>query len=267
MKIALIQLSAAHHKKKNLDKALRLTLRAVLNKAQFILLPEVFNYRGPAHQKTGYHEIAETIPGESTVPFMVYARAHKVFILVGSLYEKIKGTKKIYNTSVLITDQGRVAAKYRKIHLFDARLGKKSIQESEYLLAGESTKTVTIKDFKVGLSVCYDLRFPELYGRYKKEGVNIITVPSSFTKPTGQAHFETLLRARAIENLAFVLAPNQFGKTKNGVVTYGNSMVVDPWGKIIARASGHREEIIYASLDKKTLAQARKNLPGIAKKI
>ena len=120
-----------------------------------------------------------------------------------------------------------------------------------------------VKGFKVGLSICYDLRFPELYQKYKNHSVDILTVPSSFTKTTGQAHWEVLLRARAIENLAYVLAPNQFGKTANGVFTYGNSMIVNPWGKILAKASDNKEEIIYANLDKEILTEVRRRLPAI----
>lgn len=263
MKIALIQTNAGGKKRKNLDDALRLTLEAISRKAEFICLPEVFNYRGTPHLKNGYHSIAENIPGESTVPFMILARAKKIFILIGSVYEKVKETKKIYNTSVLIDDKGRIKARYRKINLFDARLGKKVLDEAKYFLPGRYPVTADVKDFKIGLSICYDLRFPGLYQQYKKAGVDIITVPSSFTKVTGQAHWEILLRARAIEGLAYVLAPNQFGITPSGVATHGNSIVVDPWGKIVARGRGQNQDIVYADVQKKILADARGKLPGI----
>ncbi len=269
MKIALIQLNAGSDKKKNLDAALRLTCEAIRNKARFILLPEVFNYRGKPDAQNGFHSIAENIPGPSTEPLMILARANRVFILAGSIYEKVTGEKKVYNTSVLINDKGKIAARYRKIHLFDARLGKKIIREPQFFLSGKNPVTASVGGFKAGLSICYDLRFPDLYKHYAKAGAQILCVPSSFTATTGEAHWEILLRARAIENLCYILAPNQFGKTPAGIETYGNSMVVDPWGKILARASGAntsgaRQEILYADIDKKTLLESRKKLPGIA---
>jgi len=269
LKVALIQLNSGGNKKKNLDRALRLTYEAARKNAEWILLPEVFNYRGRAHPKNGYRSIAEPIPGPSTIPLMILARAHRVFILMGSLYEKTQG-KKSYNTSILINDKGNIVAKYRKINLFRARLPRRqaglsgnAIDESKNLLAGKSPRIAAVKNFKVGLSICYDLRFPELYRRYKKAGADILCVPSSFTKPTGEAHWKALLRARAIENLAYVLAPAQFGKTPSGVVTYGHSMVVDPWGRVLKEASGNREEIIYATIEKSVLAEQRKKLPGV----
>lgn len=262
MKVALIQLNAGDDKKRNLDRALRLTLEAIRRKAEFILLPEVFNYRGKSHLKKGYKPVAEYIPGPSTIPFMIFAKAHRVFILAGSIYERVKRQSKVYNTSVLINDKGKIIAKYRKIHLFKAALSKKNIDESKCLLAGKALKIEWVKDFKVGLSICYDLRFPELFRRYQKAGVDVICIPSSFTKTTGQAHWEVLLRARAIENLCYILAPNQFGKTPNGVETYGNSLIVDPWGKILARAPLNKTEILYAAIDIERLKGARRRLPA-----
>jgi nitrilase len=119
----------------------------------------------------------------------------------------------------------------------------------------------------IGISICYDLRFPELYQRYARQGAEILCVPSAFTKMTGMAHWEVLLRARAIENLCYVLAPNQIGRDGNGVPSYGNSMIIDPWGKILARASGSKEEIIYADLDKRALKDQRAILPGRGKAV
>ncbi len=264
VKVALIQVNAGSDRRRNLDRVLHLALQAVRHQAEFILLPEVFSFRGKPDPKTGYQKFAESIPGPSTVPLMILARAHKVFILAGSLYEKSPGTRqKVFNTSVLINDQGKVQAKYRKIHLFNARLKGKSINESKVLLAGKSPVTTNICGFKVGMSICYDLRFPELYQRYQKAGVDILVVPSSFTKTTGLTHWEILLRARAIENLCYVLAPNQFGITPSGTATYGNSMAIDPWGRVLARAGGNREEVLYATLHKKALVESRQKLPGI----
>ncbi len=263
MKTALIQLNASDNKQKNIEGALRLAQRAINNGAQFILLPEVFNYRGLAHLKNGYSFAAENIPGVSSLPFLKLAKQHRVFILIGSLYEKIKNSTKVFNTSVLIDDQGKVAAKYRKIHLFEAIVDGKNLKESRFFKAGKNPAIAAVKDFQIGMTICYDLRFPEIYRAYARRGVDVLCIPSSFTKTTGQAHWETLLRARAIENLAYVLAPNQFGVGHAGVETFGNSMIIDPWGKIIARAKSDKEEIIYATLQKEELSKARKRLPNI----
>ena len=266
MNIALIQVNAGSDKRKNLDQALRLTLQAIRNKAEFILLPEIFHFRGKPNLKTGYRNFAESIPGPSSVPLMILARAHKVFILAGSLYEKSPGTRhRVYNTSVLINDKGKIQAKYRKVNLFEARLGKKSIDETTYLKAGRTPAVTSVKGFKIGMSICYDLRFSALYEEYRKRRIDILTVPSSFTKPTGQAHWEVLLRARAIENLCYVLAPNQFGKAPSGVFAYGNSMIVDPWGKVLAKASSNKKEVIYVTLHKTAITESRQKLPGIMK--
>ena len=265
MKIALIQLNARDNKKKNIDRALRLTLQAVRSKARFILLPELFNFRGSAKSKKGLASVAEPIPRESLIPFMILAKARRVFILAGSIYEKAKGTNKVYNTSVLIDDKGRIRAQYRKINLFKALVDGKKIDESKRFLAGCTLAMAMVGEFKAGLSICYDLRFPELFRRYAEKGADILCVPSSFTETTGRAHWEILLRARAVENLCYVLAPGQFGKTPNGVTTYGNSMVVDPWGKILTRASGNREGVLYADISKEEILKARQKLPHARK--
>jgi nitrilase len=142
-------------------------------------------------------------------------------------------------------------------------LRDKEIQESKNFLAGNRLATGRVSDFKVGMTVCYDLRFPGLFVEYARRGCDVLTVPASFTFQTGEAHWEVLLRARAIENLSYILAPNQCGTTPNGVRTYGNSMVIDPWGRILARAATDGEEIIYAELQRETLKTARSALPAV----
>ena len=250
MKTAVIQLKSANNKEKNIKKALCLVKCAIERKAKFILLPEAFNFRGKVDPREGFGDVAEQIPGPSIIPLMEAAKKNKVTILAGSICEKISGERKAYNTSVLINTRGGIAAKYRKIHLFDARIGKAGVQESQYFKEGRKPVMAAVGPWNVGLSICYDLRFPGLYLTYRERGADILCVPSAFTKMTGQAHWETLLRARAIENICYVLAPNQIGKDGKGVVSYGNSMIIDPWGKILARASGNREEIIFAELNK-----------------
>ncbi len=252
MKTAVIQLNATKDKSKNIEKAIDLVRQAITQRAEFILLPEVFNFRGKL-----VSGVSENIPGETIRPLMVLAKENNVFILAGSIYEKIKEDTKFYNTSVLINNQGNIAAKYRKNHLFDAVLGGKKILESKQFSPGRRIVFADIKGFRAGLSICYDLRFSEMYRKYALGGAHLMCVPAAFIQETGRDHWEVLLRARAIENVCYVLAPNQMGKDNRGIVSYGHSMIIDPWGKILARASGTKEGVIYANLDKKFLKEKR----------
>jgi len=260
MKVAVIQLCATADKKKNLQKASSFCRKGIRSKAKFILLPELFNYRGAAKD---FSSIAELIPGESTRPLIELARKHKVTILAGSVYEKILGSKKVFNTSVLIDSRGKIAAKYRKTNLFDAVIGRKKIKESDRFAAGKQFVTAQIGEYKIGLSICYDLRFSKIYRYHAKKGAHILCVPSAFTKTTGRAHWEILLRARAIENLCYVLAPNQAGHPSKGTASYGNSMIVDPWGKILVRGPLNSEGVFYADIKMDEIKKARKILPSV----
>lgn len=256
-----MQMNSGGDKHKNIARAKELVQEAIAHHARFILLPEVFNFRGSGTIHELPRRISEFIPGESLRPLISLAKAHRVNILAGSVYEKAEGTKKIYNTSVLIDEQGKIEAKYRKINLFDAVIGRKVIKESKVFGMGRKVAVGQVENFKIGLSVCYDLRFPRLYKRYAAKGADVFCVPASFTRITGQAHWEILLRARAIENLCYVLAPNQVGKDGKQIASYGHSMIIDPWGKILAEASGHQEEVIYARLEREVLNRARKMFP------
>lgn len=270
-RVAAIQTDSRTNKDKNLRKAEKLITQAAKQKARFIVLPEVFNYRGDLK---GVALAAETIPGPSTNLISRLAKKHKVWILIGSLMEKSRrrgsgasssGTphSKPYNTSVLINPSGKIIAKYRKIHLFDIKLENKIILESHRNTAGKKPKIVSIDNVKVGLSICYDLRFPELFRYYSKKYTEIICIPSSFTQKTGQAHWHTLVRARAIENLCYVIAPDQAGIGSEGVKTYGHSLIVDPWGKILAEGPPNKEAVIIADLDFDYLKKVRLNLPAL----
>ncbi len=261
MKVALIQFNASADKGDNLRRAKAMVLEAIDHKAKWILLPEIFSFRGNLQNKDVLQQAAEGIPDTTTKEFSKVAKLKSVHILLGSLFEKApKG--KAYNTSVAIAPDGKIV-KYRKIHLFDARLGDNIILESNYIVAGQKLQTALVGEFEVGLSVCYDLRFPALYQAYAHKGATVMTVPSCFTKITGEAHWEALLRARAIENLSYVLAPNQVGKDARGVFSFGNSLIVDPWGTIIARGSNDQEEIIYADIHQEKIKEARSKLPGL----
>lgn len=262
MKTAVIQMNSSSDKRRNIEKALSFVHTAAGRGARFVLLPEVFNYRGGIKTKKDLRTISEEIPGGSLRPFLDAAPRYKAFILAGSIYEKAKDSQKVYNTSALISPAGKIIAKYRKIHLFDAILKEKAIRESDSFLAGEKTVVAQVEGFNVGMSICYDLRFPELYRAYAGRGAQIFSVPSVFTKITGQAHWKVLLRARAIENLCYVLAPNQIGRDAKGIEAFGHSMMVNPWGEVLAEASGDREEIIFAEISLKEIQKARQILPA-----
>ncbi len=264
MKVALLQYCATQDKEANLAQALAMSREAIEGGAKFILLPEVFNFRGDSRNKELFAKAAEKVPGPSTDAVIPLAKKHNVSFLLGSILEKASQTL-AYNTSVFIDSRGSIAAKYRKINLFDARIGDKIVREADCFRAGRRPTTVKIGEFRMGLSICYDLRFPELYRNYAREGVEILTVPSCFTKKTGEAHWETLLRARAIENLSYVLAPNQVGIDARGMQAYGHSMIISPWGEVIARGSGGGQEIIFGEINMEEVRMARQILPGIIK--
>jgi len=170
----------------------------------------------------------------------------------------------VFNTSVLFDPHGHIVARYRKIHLFDVDIREHvTIRESDTRVGGADIVTAPTELGMVGMSVCYDLRFPELYRRLTLSGAEVITVPSAFTFPTGAAHWEVLLRARAIENQVYVIAPDQIGRSPSGVLDFGNSMIVDPWGTVLARAAD-RETIIFAEIDRDHQDRVRRELPCLA---
>ena len=262
MKVAAIQLDVGEFKDKNIAKALHFVKNAIEHGAKAVFLPEVFNYRGPL-DKNILKEISETIPGPSLKPLMEIAKQHRVFIVAGSIYEKIPKSTKVYNTSVVINDYGRIAARYRKIHLFDAVVVDRVVKEAQNFSAGKTPVISPFGPMKMGMTVCYDLRFPDLFKKYGKKGCEVIAVPANFTYETGKAHWEVLLRARAIENLSYIVAANQCGTSSTGMRAFGNSLIVDPWGGVLARASTEREEIIFAELQKEALEYTRAILPAI----
>ncbi len=257
---AAVQMTASSSKEENLAKAETFVRLAAERGAALVVLPEVFSWRG-RHKKEP--EQVEPIPGPTTRRLQDLATQLGIYLLAGSFLEKSDEVR-AYNTSLLINPQGALLAQYRKIHLFDVDIpGQVSIRESDSMKPGEEVIAASTPLGTVGLSVCYDLRFPELYRGLSRKGAEIISVPSAFTFPTGAAHWEALLRARAIENQVYIIAPNQIGKNVYGFADYGNSMIVDPWGKIIARAPD-RECFITAEIDLDYLEKVRKELPCLA---
>ncbi len=261
-KTAVIQIDSGSDKAKNLAKIEKFILEACSRQAKFIALPEVFNLRGVHDESI---ENAEDINSGETIQLIKkLARENQVWILAGSLMIKANDKGLPFNTSLLVSSTGELVASYKKMHLFDMVQGSTQIRESSRNQSGTSSQVAALniagQNCKLGMSICYDLRFPELYRKYADERVELITVPSAFTHYTGQAHWQVLCRARAIENQAYVIAPNQCG-TGGTVRSYGHSLIVDPWGEILAEASGDKEEIIYANIDLKRLNEIRSKLP------
>jgi predicted amidohydrolase len=255
---AVIQINAGPDKKRNLDNAARLIKRASRNGARLVALPELFNWRGT---KKDFDKNSEPLSGCTYKEMSDLASSLNIFIHCGSILEANPRSKKPFNTSFLLSPEGKRIAHYRKINLFTLNeRGGNSIDEKKLYSAGRKA-TCTLTPFgKVGLTICYDLRFPELFRSLTFQGAEIIFVPSAFTFNTGKAHWEILLRTRAIENQIFIIAPNQYGKGPSSTLNYGHSMIVDPWGTIIARCQ-NGERIIYADLDLSYLKRVRKKLP------
>jgi predicted amidohydrolase len=257
---AAVQMVASDDKAANLKEAEYWVRYAASQKARVVALPEVFIWRG---NKKLEREFAEPIPGPSSAAMGDLARELRIFLLAGSILEAIPGNAKVYNTSLLFDPAGKPVASYRKIHLFDVDLANgTSLRESATRDFGEKIVVADTELGKAGLSVCYDLRFPELYRGLAEQGAELIFVPSAFTAYTGQAHWEALLRARAIENQVYIIAPDQFGKSAKSFETHGHSMIVDPWGKILAELSDG-PGVITAEIDLAYLAKVRAELPAL----
>jgi|ERR671919_2593333 predicted amidohydrolase len=257
---AAIQMLASDDKAANLKEAKHWVRHAAAQGARVVALPEVFIWRG---SKKSERECAEPISGPSSAAMAELARELGIYLLAGSILEEVPGSQKAYNTSLLFNPAGKVIGSYRKIHLFDVDLANGvSLRESDTRAHGEAVAVAKTDLCSMGLSVCYDLRFPELYRGLASQGAELIFVPSAFTAYTGEAHWETLLRARAIENLAYVIAPDQFGKSAKSFETHGHSMIIDPWGQVIAELPDG-PGVITADIDLDYLANVRAELPAL----
>ena len=253
-------MSASSSKDENLQKAARFVALAAERGAALVALPEVFNWRGARSDEPAQ---SEPIPGPTTRAMAELAARHGVYLLAGSILEKAEGARS-YNTSLLLGPSGQILCRYRKIHLFDVDLpGLVSVRESDSKVPGDEVVTCRTELGSFALSVCYDLRFPEMYRALAGRGAEVVFVPSAFTFPTGAAHWEPLLRARAIENQVYVIAPNQIGRNPSGYSDYGHSMIVDPWGRVLACAPD-RECVVTAEVDLDYLGKVRRELPSLA---
>jgi len=261
IRAACIQLSSGDRREDNLDRTAQLIGRAATNGCSLLLLPENFSFMGRSDRDK--LAIAESRDESSTIRFLAdQAKEHGIAIVGGTLPLQTGDADRVRNSSPVLSASGELVACYDKMHLFDVSLPDESYRESDSVEAGATPESIDIGGWKVGLSVCYDLRFPELYRHYSSIGCNILTVPAAFTVPTGRAHWEVLLRARAIENQCYVLAAGQCGTHPGGRKTWGHSMIIDPWGEVIA-AAGDDEGIIAAELSEMELAKVRQALPTL----
>jgi deaminated glutathione amidase len=265
LRVACVQLNAGSELEKNFSRIEKLLKEALKKHPHFIALPE--NFYGRTSSKA-LNDVADSVTPKALHYFKAFAAEHRVAMLLGSVLEKVRTSRKFYNTSVLISPQGEIIAKYRKIHLFDIGLKNVKVFESRHIARGRKIVVSRIHSVPAGLTICYDLRFPELFRTLTARGAKILLVPSNFTEETGKAHWEVLLRARAIENQAFVIAPAQTGiHPESGVRSYGNSLILDPWGRVLARASRTGEEIIAAELDFGFQARLRRSFPVLKHRV
>jgi len=259
LRAAVVQLNSTNEKARNLGAAERLVRAAAADGAELVALPEKWNLLAAGEELAAG---AEALDGPSLSAARGWARELGVHLLAGSISER--GPEgKAFNTSVLIGHDGEDVATYRKIHMFDVDVGGVAYRESAHEEPGGEIVTADVAGATIGLSVCYDLRFPELFRILVVRGARLLTIPSAFTLATGRDHWEVLLRARAIENQAFVLAPNQVGEAPPHFSSNGRSMIVDPWGVVLATAPDE-ECFVAAELDFAAQERVRESLPSLA---
>ena len=257
MKVACVQMNSRADKAANVATAADLVRRAAAAGARLVVLPETWTYKGG---RDGLAAAAEPVDGSSNALLAGLAAELGVYVLAGSIYETSDRPDRFFNTSVLFDPTGAPLAVYRKIHLFDAVAGAKVYRESDDLLAGETLVSAAVDGVTVGLTICYDLRFPELYRALALRGARVLLVPAAFTEATGRDHWEVLLRARAIENGCFVVAAGQWGAHDGDRVCHGRSMIVDPWGIVLAVAADG-VGLCVADLDMGAVDRVREQLP------
>jgi predicted amidohydrolase len=265
VRVAAVQLQSTEDMDRNLQDADRLTRAAAADGAELVVLPERLDIRGSA---ADYAARAEPLDGRPVSWARETARELGIDIVAGSVAERRVGHDRVANTSVHVGPDGELKAVYRKIHMFDVEVGGVAYRESEH---SEPADEIVVSEIAtglgLGLTICYDLRFPELYRILALRGARIVTIPAAFTRVTGQAHWEILLRARAIENQVFVIAPGQGRLPGPDRDSYGNSMIVDPWGEVLARAGGEGACFVAADLDLARQDEIRGKLPSLANRV
>src|SRR5215217_1196355 len=261
LNVAIIQMNSQGDRRANIAAALDLIDRAAATSARLVALPEVWPYLGPDDV---IREQAETIPGPITDHLAKRARRHGIYIHGGSIYEKRPGDPGMYNTTVVLDPTGEIIARYSKIHMYDVVLdGVAEYQESASVTPGDEIAITEIDGIVVGLTICYDLRFPELFRILALRGAQVIVLPAAFTLMTGKDHWEPLIRARAIENELYMIAPAQWGSHAPGKWCYGRSMIVDPWGTVLTTAADG-VGIASSTVEPSRVAAVRRQIPSLA---
>ncbi len=259
LRVTLVQVNAGRDVQANLGRLKQLLSR--IGTTDLIALPEVFAIRG---SDDDFRNSAQNLTGPIMNFMASIAHRHNAWVLAGSIVES-NGGPTAYNTSVLMDRRGTVVASYRKIHLFEATLDSGEIvRECELWAPGAEPVMADLEGWRCGMAICYDLRFPELFRQYSAKGAHLLFLPSNFTQRTGKDHWEILLRARAIENQCYVVAPNQCGTNPHtGVTSYGNSMVIGPWGEVLTRMEDE-ESAVTVTLDIHDLENTRRSIPALA---
>jgi predicted amidohydrolase len=260
MRVAACQLNSKDNKEENIRVALELLDKAAGYGADIAVLPEYTDFMG---DNAGALAAMEQIPGPLSDRIAAKAREHKMWVLLGSMHAGVEGANQCANTSILFDRDGNVATTYQKLHLYDVDLpGRVVYKESDTVVAGTKVVTADIEGIIAGLSICYDVRFPEIYRLQALNGAKILFVPAAFMLYTGRDHWELLLRARAVENQCFVVAAGQVGTYMPGKACAGRSMIIDPWGTVLATAPD-TTGVIVADLDFSQLDKIRDELPSL----
>lgn len=261
VRVAICQMRSDDDVERNLALTERLVIEAAEGGAELAALPEYLEFMGPAGRRA---EVASPIPGTVTDRLGAIARERSMWVLAGGVLEA-GGDGRVHDTSVLLDPGGEVVATYRKIHLYDVELpDQPPIRESDSITAGDEIVTCRVGEVRLGLSICYDVRFPELYRGLMTQGAQVLCVPAQFQHTTGRDHWHVLLRARAIENQCFVVAPGQwgpFGDPAEGRRSYGHSLVLDPWGRVLAEAPEEGDGVWFADLDLDAQRALRRSFP------
>jgi predicted amidohydrolase len=261
MRAAVVQLQVGDDVERNLTTATDLVHRAAADGADIVVLPEMVDFRGGREQVPA---IKSDIPGPVSSRFADIARDLGIWLLAGSIHESIPDRDHTWNTSLLFNREGVEVARYRKLHLYDVQIpGRVDALESATIAPGADVVAANIEGHTAGLSICYDIRFPELYRALADRSAELVFLPAMFMMFTGKDHWEVLIRARAIENQCFMLASGQYGADRKGVATYGRSMIVDPWGTVLATVPDG-DGYALATLDFDSLKRIRRELPSLA---
>lgn len=258
MRVAAVQMQCSGDGDDDRRRAATLVAHAATQGAELVVLPELFASLGTGR---AMRAAAEPLDGVTVGWAREVSQAAAVWLVAGSFVERRGGD--LFNTSALVSPSGELVAAYRKIHLFDVEVEGAGTHESEVFTPGAEVVLAPLDDLSLGMTTCYDLRFPELFRALTLRGAHVIVLPSAFTAATGAHHWEPLLRARAIENQVFVVAPDQCGTSPDGIARHGHSMVIDPWGRVLGDA-GTDEDVLIVDLDLDEVSRARRAVPSLA---